>query len=476
MAKIEIKNLNFGGIADSDYLGNENSVAEMVNCDIHGESGVITANQALTKDSGSTVTELILSSFPCSNGSSYHFGDAGGIYEREAGGTWTKRATASPGAGSAKILSAKEYQGYIYYAMQSRLGRIATPSAGGSWAGRSDNFATFSNTDATFHPMREVNLVLYIGDANYVAQVDAGSFSANALDIKSPLRISSLGRLDTDLLLGTYVSDNVCSTEVLRWNTWSVSYSVSDDIPEVGVYAFLESDNMIIAQAGLKGNLYIYDGARLDLYRQIKGNWSSTNKAKVNTNAVFNFNGMPLFGLSQVTGTGVLLGVYSMARTGRNYPYVLNLEYSISTGNLSNIQIGSITAIGADQFLVSWVDTNSGTVYGVDILSLTTKATAYFVTRNLLVDREMASNYGFVYVPYRELPTSTSIDIFISRNHAAFGSEVSSHDDAPHLMQVTDEHIGEASVLKVKVVLNPSSNTAPQVEMAMIGIDETQPQ
>ena len=41
MAKIEIKNLNFGGIADSEYLGNENSVAEMVNCDIHGEAGII---------------------------------------------------------------------------------------------------------------------------------------------------------------------------------------------------------------------------------------------------------------------------------------------------------------------------------------------------------------------------------------------------------------------------------------------------
>lgn len=475
MAKIEIKNLNFGGIADSDYLGNENSVAEMVNCDIHGESGLITANQALTKDSGSTVTELILAMVSCSNGSTYHFGDAGGIYERVAAGTWTKMATASPAAGQNKILSAREYQGYIYYAMQSRLGRIAVPAAGGSWAGRSDSFATFSNTDADFHPMREVNLVLYIGDKNYVAQVDAGTFSANALDIKTPLRISSLGRLDTDLLIGTYVSDNVCSTEILRWNTWSVSYSVSDDIPEVGIYAFLESDNMVIAQAGQKGNLYIYDGARLDLYRQIKGNWSPTDRAKVNTGAVFNFNGMPLFGLSQISGTGVLLGVYSMTRTGRNYPYILNLEYSISTAHLSNIQIGAITAIGSDQFLVSWVDTNdSGTVYGVDILNLTTKATAYFVTRNLLVDREMASNYGFVYVPYRELPPSTSIDIFVSRNHAAFGSEVGSHDDAPHLMQVTDEHIGEASVLKVKVLLNPSANTAPEIEMAMIGIDETQ--
>lgn len=475
MAQIQIKNLNFGGIADSDYLGNENSVAEMVNCNIHGESGIIKANQALTKNSSTTVTELILASVSSSNGSTYHFGDAGGIYEREVGGTWTKRATASPAAGSAKILSAAEYRGYIYYAMQSRLGRIAVPAAGGSWAGRSDNFATFSNTDATFHPMREINLVLYIGDKNYVAQVDDTTFSANALDIKTPLRISALGEMDTDLLIGTYVADNVCRTEILRWNTWSVSYSISDKVPEVGINAFLDIDNMVVVNAGQKGNLYTYDGAKMEIYKQIKGTWSSTNKAKVNTNAVFNFNGMPLFGLSQITGTGVLLGVYSFARTNRNYPFVLNLEFSISTGNLSNVQIGSIIGIGADQFLVSWVDTNSGTVYGVDILDLSAKATAYFVTRNILVDREVKSNYGYVHVPYRSLPASTSIAIYTSKQHASFsGTADPSTTDTDRMVQVLDEHIGEASVVKVKVKLNPNANDAPEVEMAIIGIDEQQ--
>lgn len=472
MAQIPIKNLNFGGIADSDYLGNENSIAAMVNCDIHSESGVIKANQALTKDSGATVTELILASVPCSNGSTYHFGDAGGIYERESDGTWTKRATASPGAGDAKVLGAEEYQGYIYYAMQSRLGRFAIPTAGAAIT-RSDNWATFSNTDATFHPFRIVNQVLYIGDKNYVAQVDAGTFSANALDIKTPLRISALGRLDTDLLIGTYVSDNVNKTEIFRWNTWSVSFSVADDIPEVGVNAFLEADNAVFVSAGQKGNIYQYNGADLTLYKQIKGTWTSTNKAKINPDAVLNHNGMPLFGLSQITGTGVSLGVYSLAQTNRNYPFVFNLEHVISTGNLTNIQIGSICALGADQFLVSWVDTNDGTTYGVDVLNLSTKATAYFVTRNLIIDRAVYSNYGFVYVPYRSLPTDTEINIYTSTQHAAFSeTEDTSRVDTDRLMVVSDSHIGQATVVKVKIELSPNSNDAPEVEMALIDIDE----
>ena len=471
MSNLETKNINIGGIADSDYLGGENSVAEAVNCDIHGEAGVIKANQALTKDSGSTVDELCLAKVPCSNGSTYFFGDAGGVFERESDGTWTDHGTVAPAAGSAKVLSAEEYQGYVYYAMQSRLGRFAIPTAGVSPT-QVDSWATFGVTDDTFHPMKKVNLVLYIGDGNQIAQVDAGTFSANALDIKTPLRISSLGKLDTDLLLGTYVSDNVNSTEIIRWNTWSVSYSVSDDIPEVGINAFLEADNIVLVNAGTKGNIYIYDGAQLEHYKQIKGTWSSTNKAKINPNAVFNFNGMPLFGLSQVTGTGVNLGIYSINRTNRNYPYVLNLEFTISTGNLANIQVGSIAGIGADQFLVTWVDTNSGTVYGCDILNLTTKATAHFVTRNYLIDRTQQSNYGRVYVPYRSLPASTSIDIHSSVNHAAFSTAMASKVDAKRLMVVSDDKIATASVVKTKTVLNPNNNDAPEVEMSVIGFQE----
>lgn len=473
MAKpLEIKNINQGGIADSDYLGVENSVAEMQNCDIHGESGIIKCNQALVKDSGTTVTELITVSVSCSNGSTYGFGDAGGIYERESDGTWTKRATASPAAGGAGILDAEEYQGYIYYAMESRLGRIAVPAAGGAWTGRDDSWATFTNTDDTFHPMKIVNLVLYIGDGNLIAQVDETTFSANALDLKDTLRVSALGKMDTDLLIGTYVSANVAKTEILRWNTWSPSFSVSDEIPEVGINAFLEADNMVIVNAGQKGNFYFYNGVELELYKQIKGDWSVSEKAKVNTKAVFNFNGMPLFGLSQINGTSIKLGIYSIHRTNRNYNFVTNLEFTISTGNTANIQIGSITGVGSDQILVSWVDTNSGTVYGVDLLSLTTKATAYYTTRNLLINRYQKMNYGKVYVPYRSLPDGAAINIYTAVDHSDFaGSPDTSRNDTERLQQFTDSNIGDAVMAKVKTELVPNGNNAPEVEMTIIQID-----
>lgn len=470
MANIELKNLNLGGIADSEYLGAEGSVAEAVGLDLHSESGVIKVNQALVKESGTLVDDFVKASIPCSDGSTYHFGSTNGkIWKRTSGGTWSLEATASPAAGSAGILDAKEYQGYIYYAMQSRLGRVAVGSA---WSTRNDSWATFTNTDASWHPMEIVNQVLYVGDAKYVAQVDVTTFSANALDIAAPLRIKCLKRMSTDLLIGTYIADNVKETEIIRWNTWSVSYSTSETISEVGINAFLDIDNAVIVNAGTKGNLYIYNGSSLEQYKTIKGDYTGTKKGIVHPNAKLNFNNFPLFGFSNVTGNPANLGVYSYNRTNRNYPYILNMEYSLSHGHLTNIEIGALCRVSSDQFTVSWKDTTSGTVYGVDILDLSNKASiAYFICRVIMVEREKLSNYGTVDVAYRLLPTNTSITVKKKVNaDTSFGSAIEARNDTKRLIVSNQVHLGEATRVQIKVDLVASANTAPEVEAVLINV------
>lgn len=460
---IQIKNVNQGGIADSDYLGGIGSVSEIVGINIHDESGIMKLNQKLTEvdDSASPIDALINAIVTASNGNRYFFGANGKVWKRTSGGTWSLLFTASPAAGAAGILSANEYQGYIYYAMQSRLGRfdLATETPNHSWA-------TFTNTDATYHPMAQVNQVLYIGDAHFVAQVDAGVFSANALDIAAPLRVSALGKVGTDLLIGTYVTSDVVGTEIFRWNTWSDSYSVSDEIPEVGVNAFLSTDNRIVVSCGTKGNLYIFNGTQLDEYKQIKGTWGgSTNKAIVKSNAVFNFHGLPLFGLSQQTGDGVKLGVYSFGRTNANYPFVLSLEYPISTGNLTGIQIGAIAGDG-DSFWVSWYDSAGSGTYGVDYLDLTAKQTSgYITTRVSLFDRVVTSTYGVMSAAYRTLPANTSIEFWANRNHAGFVEKEDVVVDTGRLLVHTESDAGEANTFQGKFVLLGSGNTSPEVEL-----------
>lgn len=468
---IQIKNLNQGGIADSDYLGAVNSVSEIVGINIHDESGILKLNQRLAKidDTASPVDAFIKAIVPCSDGNSYFFSSTSGkIWKRTTGGTWTLEATAAPAAGSAGISSAREYRGYIYYAMQNRIGRW---QLGTAWSTRSDNWATFLNGDAEHHPMHIVNLVLYIGDRNVVAQIDEHVFSNNALDLDSPHRVTALGSLVTDLLIGTYISANVIESEVFRWNTWSDSFSVQDIIPEVGINAFLAADNRIIVSAGTKGNLYIYNGQQMEEYKQIKGTWgASSNKAIVHSNAKLNFHGLPLFGFSQQSGDGVSLGVYSFGRTNANYPFVLSLEYPISTGNLTGVEIGAISGNG-DSFYVSWKQTVGEVVtYGVDYLDLNNKYTeGYYTSRLSLFDRVVQTTYKDVVVPYRTLPTGTSVTVEASRTHGDFVDQPLINDTDRKQLETTT-HLGDASALQVRTTLFGAGNASPEVEMTSIQI------
>lgn len=472
MAQVDIKNLNMGGIADSDYLGGENSVAEMVGFDIHSEAGVLKVNQKLTKESGSTIDDFVKARVACSDGNTYLFGSTNGkIWKRTSGGSYSLEATASPAAGSAGILDAAEYQGYIYYAMQNRLGRVAV---GAAWSTRNDNWATFTVGNANWHPMRILNLVLYIGDGYLVAQVDGTTFSANALDLETQYIIKSFGKAGTDLTIGTYVSSNVNKTVRFRWNTWGVSFTSSDEIPEVGINAYLEADNYSLWNCGTKGNIYIDDGSNLDLYKTVKGSFdNSSNQGFVHPNAVLNFHGLPLFGFSNVSGNPCNMGVYSLGRTNRNYPFVLNTEYVISTGNMSNVEIGMLVGVG-DKFLVSWKDTNGGTTYGVDVLDLSNKYSgAYFTTRVMMVDRKKLSNYGVVDVAYRSLPTNTGITISRKVNNGSMTAfDASEHEtDTDRQVVRTKISISDASKAQIKVATTASGNTAPEIEGAFIEIN-----
>jgi hypothetical protein len=225
-----------------------------------------------------------------------------------------------------------------------------------------------------------------------------------------------------------------------------------------------------VVSAGTKGNLYIYDGSRLELYRQIKGNWNTTNKAVVNTNAVLNFHGLPLFGLSKSVGTGVKLGVYSFGRTNAQYPYVLALDFPISTGNLTNVEIGAIGGNG-DSFYVSWKDTTTGTVYGIDYLNNSAVyASGYFTTRLSLYDRTIKSTYKGTVVAYRTLPALTEIEIWTSKNHGAFAEEAT-EQDVDRLILETYVNTGTASVMQTRVYLKGSANLSPEVEMLDIEVE-----
>jgi len=462
MQQILLNNFHLGGISDSGYSGIPNSLASIVGCDLHSEPGVLKCSQALTKDSGATVDDSISKIVVCSDTKAYHFGKtAGKIWSRTTGGAWALEATnANPGG----ILNAKEYDGYIYYAGPNWLGRVAV---GAAWGTRVDSWKAFLSGNANYHPMFIKNNVLYIGDGHYVAQVDAGVFTDNALpSLENKYIVESLGEVDSDLLIGCNVHTIVAEAKVFRWNTIQISYTNDDNAPENGVNCFLPVDNYVLLQAGQKGNLYTYDGSQMSQFKRIPGNWTSTNRAKVFSEAAVNYSGLPLFGLSNDNGNPALQGVYSFGSYSANYPKVLTLEYVISTGNTSNIEIGAI-AIQGNDILVSWKDSNGGTSYGVDKVDWSNKRSgAYFETRVITTDRMNAKNMK-LKIAYRSLPANTSITLQKKINNGAY-TNVTLLNEALKSYYSTDVNVSDANTAQFKITMVGSGNNAPEIEAVEI--------
>ncbi len=474
---IPIENFNMGGIADSKWSGIKNSLYKFIGFDPHSLPGLLKVAQKLVAETtGTEPTELCKVAMNSSNGAQYWFSSTSGkIWERPTTGTWRLVHTTTPAAGAAGCLGAAEYRGRIWWFTQSRAHYITTALADdNNWAvDVVEDAETFGVTDASFHPTVEQNLVLYIGDGNQLAQIDGTTFSANALDIKTPLRIKSLGKIGTDVLIGTYVADTVTKTELIRWNTYSVSFTTSDPIDEVGINAFLPGDNFVFVQAGLSGNIYVYNGAELELYKKIPGDYSPTKYGSVNPYSVASLGGEILFGFSNGAGNPADQGVYRYARNSRNYPYILDMPYPISERSgsdflLSGVEIGAILVVGFDLY-VAWKNNAGAGTYGVDKLDYSTKLNgAYFESRVLSIEREMNQNFSKSIVAYASLPSGCDIDMYLDKNYAGYGSALEKVNDIDRKIVESKDASDTFNTLQFKVKVTTSSNDAPEIESAAI--------
>ena len=478
---IPLSGWNLGGLSDSRWSGVANSFYKLTGVDPHSLPGLLKVEQKMTKISGTVVDEYCKERVVSSNGRVYFFSsESGKIWEVDSSFNVTLVLTTTAAAGEVKCLGACEYQGYIYWATQNRLHRIlATDAEGASeWAAnKALNWATFLKGDLLYHPMYENigNQVLYIGDANVVAQVDAGTFSNQALDISVPNRVKSLGSIGTDLLVGPTVSDNVTKTQIYRWNTWSVSFSTSDPIPEVGINAFIPTDNYVLVQAGLAGNIYSYNGEQLVLYKKFPGEYDTTHYGSVNPSAVGNLNGAILMGFSNGTGNPADCGTYRLSNYDNKYPLIMDFPYPISEREsnelvVTNVEIGAI-AISGFNVLISWKRTVIGTpntyVYGIDKLDYSNKLEkAYIETRVMHIQREQFSTVDSVMFAYQSLPANTDIDVYLSKNYGAYA--VMDHDLDIDRLTVTGDQGDEVTVLQVKLLFTVSGNNAPAIESGAV--------
>lgn len=481
--KIQISNQVLGGISDSKYLGIEHSVAAMVGFNIHGEPGIMKVNQATEKISADLIDGFIKYTVPASNGETYGFSaDSGKVWRIKADGTVQLCYTTVASVGESKCTGADEYNGYILWYTEKKIHRISLANAlVTTWATLDLNWKEFNNGDKLYHPSEQVNLVLYIADKNGMTQLDGDTFTQGDV-VMNPApaehRICSLIKYITSLCYGTFVASNVVKSLFVNWNTWSLTPYFIDDLPEVGVASQLKTDNSVVAYAGKKGNFYSYNGQQLEQYKRIPGDWDGAKEAIVHPDANVNLNGLPLFGLSNVAGNPAPQGVYSLGSYSREYPKVLNLEYIISTGHTTNIEIGVIAQSGSTIY-VSWKDSTVAEtpVYGVDKIDSSNKINgAYFDTRVMMTSRTDKKNttIEIFYRTLNGLTPATAVtlqarvnggaDVNGTWTEGAWGSVELSHDAGRK--RYTGLVYGNA--IEYRVITAAVANNAPELELCEI--------
>ena len=453
-----------GGLSDSPLFGVEGSFAEAVGVDIHSQPKVLKVSQALVKESGNVVVDFIKFSINASTGDSYYFGDAGNIYKRTSAGAWTVAYTDANGA----ILGACEFNGYIYWATSTKLGRQSSANAASEVPWSSQNNVWQNLTAATYHPMIRQGLYLFIGNNRNIATVDdVGTFTAAGTPdvtyetLPPQYSISAMCPYGIDFLVGTTVTSTYSSARVFRWDFTNAAWLTDDDIPEIGVNCFIPNDNYVFIQAGNQGRLYFYDGTSLEKIKTIQGDYANKTMV-VYPGSYCAFRGIALFGVSNLSNNPCLEGVYSIGQYDRNYPMALSLPYVISPNKTTSISVGALLSQGST-LLVAWKD---GTTYGVDAISWSLKNTsAYIKTLVLGGEREKSKTFLEHLIGYKQKPSGTNITLTYDKNFAgSFAGSITLRDESDY-NKLFSQNKFDAGVAQYKIAFTVSGNDAPEIDL-----------
>lgn len=468
---LSIENFN-GGISPLANKGVRGAFAFGYGLNIR-ENNTLKCNQALKKDSGTTVTDLPLTIFKSSDGAMYAFGDTGKVYRKPSGGSWALKYTDADG----KITGACEFKSttntFILYATQTKLKKITLANAGGTWSGNVVTVGTFTNGAAgDYHTMRVATGVVFVCDGDLLAIYDYED-AVNFAALRMPTGIKSKSLLDRNdaAIVGTKMA-TLPEGYFITWNRLADSWNSKKSAQGDGVNAmgFLEAG--VVAQVGTQGKLKYWNFGDTVPLTTIPGTGSAY------PGGVAEFNTITHIGMNG----GTKNGVYSLGRLDINDPRALNLEYIPSHGKLTGTEIGALGSDGTDLY-VSWKD---GTTYGIDVIDNANKAPAVYESLKLSMGKSNVEKFLKEVKILLAEPLPAGCSVKLKYRGTRVTTQEAAADDAegwvPTTMSDDRDAInatgenkgvfdveGQGEKIEIRVELYPSGNTAPEVDSVHVG-------
>jgi len=373
------------GIAPSPYFG----FGDMRNLDIYSYPGIIRLNNLMTKQSSTTVTDLILWLVrnPLSTSEVWALGDTAKVYKSTDGGsTWSLVTGNSSGSGQGLAI----WRDYLFVARSGHLETYGPLSSSPSWT---TTWKTI-DSDSAWHPMIiGQDDILYGGAGRYIFSLQevAGqtfapgtsstyTWNSQALDLPKNYRVKCLAELGEKLMIGTWQGSNIYDykiADIFPWDRTSDSFELPIRMSENGINGMITVNNLLYILAGIEGKVFVSNSTSTTEIAKIPssiGNIDSGKRWDFYPGAIMNHQGRIFFGVGSSNGVAGS-GVWSLHPNLKGNTLIH--ENTISTGNdgSSNaLQIGALLSANRESYLAGWVDAST---YGIDSLDYTKRYISY---------------------------------------------------------------------------------------------------
>ena len=395
----------------------QGKMTSLDNIDIHTNPGMAQPQLAMESES-TTPKEKCVNAIDPEGNVYFCSTESGKIWKRTTAGVYSLVHT----NGNGSHRGCQYFNGYLWYWTNDDLGHFDLSS---TWT---DSFATFVNGNA--RGSVEANNTLLIGDGKYVTRIDsANTFSANEFVIPAQYNITEMVNIGDDVLIGTYVSEDVAYCKAFLWDTVSSSWTYEDEVFEIGINSFVQLDNVYIAQCGTSGKFYYWTGARFNYFGRIRG---ITTKAGEVGNKGTVFNGVALY----ANGTKI----YSIHKEDPSLNFAFCGEYTC-TGTINSLAVQG-------QTLLASVGT------GVD-----KRGDSYAI--GTVITPERQGKVSKINVAYDEYPEGIGIETKVQ--NGSWTSQTAINENNGRYAYF-DGGLEDNSVCQVKITLTPNGSDIPKIK------------
>lgn len=325
-------------LSDDIFVGIQDSFAYSRNIDVRSNGQAITISKAFVSDY--TPDEAVNAIIRLSNGDVAAFWEHWKIYKK----TWSTRSSVTTDTPDESIISACEFNGYIYWTQPDQLHRVKLSDWGGNLTGNEEIWFQGLKS-SNYHPLLVSSGSMFVWNKDQYDEVDINNVYKSITtpetwstimfmdDLGGNIRVTTRSEIGINKLYLITIADKFADQIIPLYWAWVKNIKVFE------WYTYVITEAWVTA----------LDGYKLFKLKEVPD-------ASDYANAIAIHKDYLVFGGEWA--------IYTRWQKNKNYAQVLVSE-RVTSNNKTDDQIRAICSTGKDLY-VSW---SNGTDYGIDILT-----------------------------------------------------------------------------------------------------------